>query len=205
MKKWHVALAMAMASLSAVVPGHTAGTRKLSELEHRILKDCDPVCELQVQDAAFSMLMEAYRQFQSFQIEQDFQARLRAASGMSDADQGSLIIDTQSKSLQTMRAWVEELARKERELRLQQLSSRVTNFRTAYNCVRRLDESDIGHPVSSHVDMRAAASELKTFRIVALGPTTAKLQTVQSSPAATIFLDAEPVDIPAEHLIAPCE
>ncbi len=202
MKK--LALAVFVCVMFALPRGE-AGTRKMSELDHRILKDCDPVCELQVQDTAFSMLMEAYRQFQSFQIEQDFQSRLRSASGMSDVDQGSLIIDTQSKSLQTMRAWVEELARKERELRLQQLSSRVTNFRTAYNCARRIDESDIGYAVSSRVDTRSAARELKTFRIVALGPTTAKLQTVRSSPAAAIFLDTEPVDVPAERLIAPCE
>ena len=163
------------------------------------------MCELQVRDTAFSMLMEAYRQFQSYQIEQDFQARLRSASAMNEGDQGSLMIDTQSKSLQTMRAWVEELARKERELRMHQLSSRVTNFRTAYNCARRLDESEIGYAVSSRVDMRSAASQLKNLRIVALGATTAKLRTAESSSAAALFIDAEVVDVPAEKLIAPCE
>ena len=88
----------------------------------RLRKYCDPVCELQSQDAAFSLLLETFRQFQSYQIETDYQNRLRAADGMNEKD-GSLVIQTSSQGLQTLRSFVGVLAREERDLRMQKLQT----------------------------------------------------------------------------------
>jgi hypothetical protein len=188
-----------------VAPLAVQAARHESRVEYLILRDCDPVCEVQAQDSAFSLLIEAYRQFQSYQIEQDFQARLRAAAGLNERENGTLIIDTHSQALQTLRAWVEELARKERELRFEQLHERVANFHTAYNCARRLDEDEVGFPVANRVDTRSAANEIRSYNIIALGSATTPLRTVKASPASSIFFDAPPADVPSERLIAPCE
>src|SRR6266446_2975753 len=96
-------------------------------VSQRIQKYCDPVCELQAQDSAFSLLIEAYRQFQSRQIELDYESRLKAAAGLG-AQADSLVIGTTLNSTRTLRAWVEMLAEKERELRLEQLQTRVVSF-----------------------------------------------------------------------------
>src|SRR6266404_2091602 len=71
-----------------------------SPVSKRITKYCDPVCEVQAQDSAFSLMIEAYRQFQGRQIQLDYEARLRAAAGLGkDAD--SLIIGTTLNSTRT--------------------------------------------------------------------------------------------------------
>jgi hypothetical protein len=171
----------------------------------RITQYCDPVCELRAQDSAFSLLIEAYRQFQARQIELDYEARLRAATGLGkEAD--SLVIDTTLNSTRTLRAWIEVLAEKERELRLEQLQTRVVNFTTAYHCSRKGDEQAIEQPVAIQVDPEAAARQLRTLRVLALGsPVRADFQTVKSTSAADVFLDSPPAEAWPQEIIGPCD
>ena len=176
-----------------------------SPVSKRITKYCDPVCEVQAQDSAFSLLIETYRQFQSRQIQLDYEARLRAAAGLGkDAD--SLIIGTTLNSTRTLRMWIEVLAEKERDLRLEQLQTRVVNFSTAYHCARKGDELAVEQPVPSKVDMPAAAQQLKTLRLLALGsPANADFQRVMSTPAADIFLDTAPAEPWQQEVVGPCD
>ncbi len=174
-------------------------------VSQRIQKYCDPVCELQAQDGAFSLLIEAYRQFQSRQIELNYESRLKAAAHLGQ-DPDSLVIGTTLTSVQTMRAWIEALAEKERDLRLEQLQTRVANFTTVYHCARKADEIAVEQPVASKVNTRAAARQLMTWRLLTLGsPARANFQAVASRPAADIFLDSAPADIWPEQLVGPCE
>jgi hypothetical protein len=183
----------------------TRGDLDSSPVTSRITKYCDPVCEVQTQDSAFSLVIEAYRQFQSRQIQIDYESRLRAAAGLGkDAD--TLVIDTKLNSAQTMRSWIEALADKERQLRLQQLQTRVANFTTVYHCARKGDEEAIQETVVSKVDVDAAAEQLKTLRMLTLGsPVNASIQEVTSTPAADVFLDSAPVPVRPEDLVGPCD
>jgi methylaspartate ammonia-lyase len=182
----------------------TAGL-DISPVTSRITKYCDPVCEVQTQDSAFSLVIEAYRQFQSRQIQIDYESRLRAAAGLGkEAD--TLVIDTKLNSAQTMRAWIEVLAEKERQLRLQQLQTRVANFTTAYHCARKGDEEAIQETVANKVDVYGAAQQLKTLRVLTVGsPVNANFQEVASTPAADMFLDSAPVPVRPEDLVGPCD
>lgn len=176
-----------------------------SPVSKRITRYCDPVCEVQAQDSAFSLLIEAYRQFQSRQIQLDYESRLRAAAGLGkEAD--SLVIGTTLNSTRTLRAWIEVLAEKERDLRLEQLQTRVVNFATAYQCARKGDELAVEQPVPSKVNIPAAAQQLKTLRLLALGsPTRADFQTVASTRAADIFLDTAPAEPWQQEVAGPCD
>jgi len=176
-----------------------------SPVSNRITKYCDPVCELQAQDSAFSLLIEAYRQFQSRQIQIDYEQRLRTAAELGNRPD-SLVIGTTLNSTRTLRAWVQLLAEKERDLRLEQLQTRVVNFATAYQCARRGDESTLEEPVANKVDASTAVRELKTLRVLALGsPASADFQTVVSRPAASIFLDSAPAEPWQDAVVGPCD
>jgi hypothetical protein len=196
-----------MISVVAIVQAGSTTREGLdsSPVTSRITKYCDPVCEVQTQDSAFSLVIEAYRQFQSRQIQIDYESRLRAAAGLGkDAD--TLVIDTKLNSARTVRAWIEVLADKERQLRLQQLQTRVANFTTAYHCARKGDEEDIQETVANKVDVYAATQQLKTLRVLTLGsPINANFQEVASTPAADIFLDSAPVPVRPEDLVGPCD
>jgi methylaspartate ammonia-lyase len=197
---------LAISTVAAVQAGSTTrGDLDSSTVTSRITKYCDPVCEVQTQDSAFSLVIEAYRQFQSRQIQLDYETRLRAAAGLGrDAD--TLVIDTKLNSAQTMRAWIEVLAEKERQLRLQQLQTRVANFTTAYHCARKGDEEAIQETVANKVDVYAAAQQLKTLRMLTLGSSiSANFQEVASTSAADIFLDSAPVPVRPEDLVGPCD
>jgi len=193
--------------LAVTVEAASATPRSVdgSAVSQRITKYCDPVCELNAQDSAFSLLIEAYRQFQSRQIQIDYESRLRAAAGLG-AQADSLVIGTTLNSTRTLRAWVEVLAEKERELRLEQLQARVVNFSSVYKCARKEDEAAIDQPVASKVNPETASEQLKTLRVLALGsPAKTDFQTVTSVPASTMFLDIPPVEVPASQLAEPCE
>ena len=176
-----------------------------SPVSNRITRYCDPVCELQAQDSAFSLLIEAYRQFQSRQIQIDYERRLRSAAELGNQPD-SLVIGTTLHSTRTLRQRVEVLAEKERDLRLEQLQTRVVNFATAYQCARRGDESALEKPVANKADAGAASRELKTLRVLALGsPASADFPTVVSRPAASIFLDSAPAEPWQDEVVGPCE
>jgi hypothetical protein len=203
MKYRQTALVLAVLAMT-LMAGETARAREGS-VDSRILKYCDPVCEIEAQDRAYSILIEAYRQFRSYQIQNDYMARLRAAAGLSD-EVGSLVIDATLDGVRTLRAWVIELARKERDLRMEQLQVQVANFHTAYGCARKLDEEDIETRVPSKVDTGTAAQALKRYNVVALGPPmTAKFRTVKAVPASRFFVDAPQIEVPPERLIQPCD
>ena len=204
MKRNIVTLAMVVGILGSLMSAARADSER-PDVASRITKYCDPVCELQSQDKAFSLLIEAFRQFQSHQIQNDYQTRLRAAAAMGE-EKGSLVISTQLEGIRTLRMWVEALAAKERDLRMEQLQSRGTNFRTAYNCARRVDEEEIQTTVANVVDPKGAGEELKTMRVVALGsPTVGGFKVVKAMPAAKYFYDAPAVEVSPDSLIAPCE
>ncbi len=176
-----------------------------SDVGGRLRRYCDPVCQIQSQDTAFSLLLETYRQFQSYQIETDYENRQRAIAGIRDED-GSLVIASTSKGQQTMRSFMMALARKERDLRMEKLETEVVNFRGAYGCVRKMDEEEVGGPVSSHVDMRAAAEQLKNFVILSSGPLArADFQSSRPVPASTVLVDEPPAEPNARDVIDPCE
>jgi hypothetical protein len=207
MKQFRTTLIVTLVA-AVTVPSFAAESQKRDSdqsVRTRILKYCDPVCELQSQDKAFAMLIEAYRQFQSHQIQTDFEQRLRAAAAIGE-ERGSMIIQADLNGVRTFRTFVEELAKKECELRMQQLQTQVTNFNTAYGCMRRVDEEDVGEAVTKQVDTKTAAAKLTTFSIVALGsPATANYRLVKAAPANSIFLDAPPVPAPMGRVIEPCD
>jgi hypothetical protein len=181
------------------------GGDESSDVGSRLRKYCDPVCQIQSQDSAFSLLLETYRQFQSYQIETDYENRQRAIAGIRDED-GSLVIASTSKGQQTMRSFMLALARREYDLRMQKLSTEVVNFRSAYGCVRKMDEDEVGEPVNNRVDMRAAADQLKNFVILSSGPLArADLRSARAVPASTVLVDAPPVDPDPRDVIDPCE
>src|SRR5436309_8332660 len=97
-------------------------TRAAETSDRELRKLCDPVCELRSQDQAFSLLMETYRQYQCYQIDSDYQTRLRQCAGLSE-ERGSLVIDSSSSGLRTLRQFVLGLAKAERDLRMQKLET----------------------------------------------------------------------------------
>jgi hypothetical protein len=171
----------------------------------RLRTYCDPVCELQSQDAAFSLLLETYRQFQSYQIETDYQNRLHAADRMNGKD-GSLVIRTSSQGLQTLRSFVGVLAKEERDLRMQKLQTEVVNFHGAYGCARKVDEGEAGGAVASRVNLRTAANKLRNFVLLSSGPLAkADLRSARTISASSVLVDAAPVDPNQDEVIEPCD
>jgi hypothetical protein len=176
-----------------------------ARIKSEIRKICDPVCELRSQDAAFSLLIEAYRQFQSHQIESDFEVRLKAANAMG-TERGSLVIASSLTGVQTLRSFVVMLAEKERDLRLERLQTQVANFRSTYGCARRVDEEELGVTVPASIDTRKAATKLRNFDIMAPGTlASANLRTPKSIAANTVLLDAPEVEPAEDQVIESCD
>jgi len=107
-----------------------------------------PVADLRNQDSAFSLLIESYRQMQTFMIEGDYEKRLRAAALVKDAKE---------------RDHINTLAAQERELRLAKLRNTLGNFNTAYNSSRHVTEKTAGVSVPNSVDTKAANDKLRSF------------------------------------------
>ena len=176
-----------------------------AKIKSEIRKICDPVCELRSQDGAFSLLIEAYRQYQSRQIQSDYEARLRAANAMSN-ERSSLVIASASQGLLTLRAFVVMLAEKERDLRMEELQTQVVNFRSAYSCVRRVDERELGATVPTAIDTRKAAAKLRNFKIIAPGTLAkADLKTSQSISSDAVLLDTPEVTPAEDQVIQSCD
>jgi len=115
-------------------------------------KNPDVVGELRNQDAAFSLLIEAYQQVQNGLIQSDYNARLQAAAKLTDMEQRRRVI---------------ALARQERDLRVQKLTGQLGNLSTTYDYARQRDEREAGIAVPSNVDPRAAAAKLRDFLVIA--------------------------------------
>lgn len=107
-----------------------------------------PVSNLRNQDSAFSLLIESYRQMQTFMIEGDYDKRLRAAALVKDPKE---------------RGHIETLAAQERELRLAKLHGMLEGFGAAYDTSRRESERAAGIHVESEVDIKAANEKLRKF------------------------------------------
>ena len=141
-------------------------------------RNADPVSELRNDDSAFSLLIEAYRQLQNNIIQVDYDARLQAASGLTDVKTRRQVI---------------ALAKQERELRLRKLYGQVSNLSTTYDLNRQRHEREAGIEVPSTVDTTAAAEKLKDF--VVLTPATenvSDIASIKSVPARTVLLDTRP-------------
>ena len=107
-----------------------------------------PVSDLRNQDSAFSLLIESYRQMQTFMIEGDYDKRLRGASLVKDAKD---------------REHIETLAAQERDLRLAKLRTTLGGFNAAYDTSRHESERNAGIQVPSEVDINAANEKLRKF------------------------------------------
>jgi hypothetical protein len=201
MKSVKIVLALVICGGNLVVRG---GELSSSSVRHRVLKYCDPVCELQSQDSAFSLLIEVYRQNKAHRIQSQYESRLSTASAMSK-ENGSLLIQADSEGIRTLRTWVLELAKKERDLSMKELQQDVVNYETAYGCSRRVDEQEIGVTVPKRIDTETAAAELQTYSIVALGSTADQsFHVVRPIPASTVLLDSAPIELTGPQ-IEQCE
>jgi hypothetical protein len=116
-------------------------------------KSVDPIAELRNQDTAFSLLMEAFRQIQGRIIQNDYEARIKAAHALSD--------------LKTRR-YVAELAKEERDLRVEKLYHQIGNLNLTYDHARRDDARALAvADVPVHLDTGHAAKTLMDFVFVA--------------------------------------
>jgi hypothetical protein len=141
-------------------------------------RNTNPVSELRNDDSAFSLLIEAYRQFQNHLIQMDYNARLHAASLLTDIK---------------VRRQVTVLAKQERELRIRKLYGQVDNLSTTYDLNRQRLEREAGVEAPSTVDTTAAAEKLRNF--VVLTPATesaSDIGSIKTIPARTVLLDTRP-------------
>ncbi len=143
----------------------------------------DPISELRNQDAAFSLLIEAFRQIQGRIIQTDYETRIKVANALSDL-----------KS----RRYVFHLARKERDLRMAKVYHQIGNLNLTYDKTRRDDERAVAvADVPAHIDTGTAAKTLMDFVFVAPAPPdkTSDIKTV-SVPAKDYLLDKMPDPVP---------
>jgi hypothetical protein len=116
-------------------------------------KPADPISELRNQDSAFSLLIEAFRQIQGRIIQNDYEARIKAANALSD--------------LKTRR-YVAQLAKEERYLRVEKLYHQIGNLNLTYDRTRRDDARVLAvADVPMHIDTSHAAKTLMDFVFVA--------------------------------------
>jgi hypothetical protein len=122
---------------------------------HDLGSTMDAAREFRNQDAALSLLLEAFRQIQSSVIESDYDSRIRAANSLRDMQ---------------VRDTVAILADFERYLRCRKLGKQVQSLLRAYEYARKDDEREAGVTVPSAVDLEAAATKLKSFRVIQGAP-----------------------------------
>lgn len=184
-------LALVVASLASE-GGRPSDQRPAPSSVSSAKKFCDPVCSLRSQDAAFSLLMETFRQHQSCHIEIDYQFRLQGIAEIK-GDPTANVIESNSKGLQMLRQFVYGLAKRERELRMVKLETQVANLQAAYSCVRKIDEDYVGEKVPKNLDQRTAQETLKDLVIIVPG-TLAKGDAVHARtvPASVVLLNPPP-------------
>jgi hypothetical protein len=159
--------------------------------------------ELKIQDAAFALLMETFRQFRSCEIEKFYQQRLNAAAVLEKKSQSPVVSD-HSEAERKLKEFVGALSTLERHLEHEKLQTQMVNCNTAYHCVRQFDEHRLGQTVVNSSDRRAAAAQLQAFVIVTDGPLRAVLSNKASSiPADAVLLDAEELPLPSPKVVPP--
>ncbi len=142
-------------------------------------KPVDPIAELRNQDSAFSLLIEAFRQIQGRIIQNDYEARIKAANALRD--------------LKTRR-YVAELAKEERDLRMEKLYHQIGNLNLTYDHTRRDDERALAvADVPVHIDTGHAAKTLMDFVFIAptAPDTTGEIKST-TVPAKNYLLDKLP-------------
>lgn len=195
------------AMTSAALAAETRSPARPSSSSARsATKFCDPVCELNSQDAAFAILVEVFRQHQSYRIESDFQSRLQQAAELKGTGADTLIIEADSKALQALRDLVRNLARHEKDLRLATMETQVANFQAAYSCVRKIDEDYVGERVPRVIDQQTAQNKIKEFVVIAPG-TLAKgdILSAPTIPASSVLLNLPTGPANTKELVEPCD
>jgi hypothetical protein len=134
-------------SYSAETQGETPAAQSVASS-----KSVNPVSELRNQDEAFSLLMEAFRQIQGRIIQNDYEARIKAANALDD--------------LKTRRRVV-ELANEERDLRVHKLYHQIGNLNLTYDNTRRDDERVANVDVPVHINTAHAAKTLMDYVFIA--------------------------------------
>jgi hypothetical protein len=112
----------------------------------------DPMSELQNQDTAFSLLIEGFREVQGRIIQNDYQARIKAANALDD--------------LKTRRRVV-KLAKEERQLRIEKLYHQIGNLTLTYRRAQDDDSQAVAVDVPVHVDTGHAATTLTHYVFIA--------------------------------------
>jgi hypothetical protein len=167
-------------------------------------KFCDPVCELRSQDAAFALLVEVYRQHQSFQIESDFQVRLQYIRQAPDPE--NWVVEANSEILRRIRELIRQLALREREFRMAKMETQVANFHSAYSCLRKVDEDYLGEKVAKNIDPQAAREKIKDLVVLAPGSLGQDgVKAAPSLPASTVLFNPPPGPAVMRDLVEPCE
>ena len=145
------------------------------------IKATNPVSELRNQDSAFSLLIEAFRQVQGRIIQNDYEARLKAANALDD--------------LKTRRHVV-GLANQERELRLQKLYHQIGNLNSTYDNTRHDDERVANVEVPVHIDTAHAAKTLMDYAFIApAGKDSSGEIKTTTIPAKNYLLDKMPAPV----------
>jgi hypothetical protein len=145
------------------------------------IKTTNPVSELRNQDSAFSLLIEAFRQVQGRIIQNDYEARLKAANALDD--------------LKTRRHVV-ELVNQERELRLQKLYHQIGNLSLTYDNTRHDDERAANVEVPVHIDTAHAAKTLMDYAFIApAGKDSSGEIKTTTIPAKNYLLDKMPAPV----------
>jgi len=134
-------------SFSAETQGETAAAQPVA-----VSKPVNPVSELRNQDEAFSLLIEAFRQIQGRIIQNDYEARIKAANALDD--------------LKTRRRVV-ELANQERDLRVRKLYHQIGNLNLTYDNTRHDDERVANVDIPVHIDTGHAAKTLMDYVFIA--------------------------------------
>jgi hypothetical protein len=111
-----------------------------------------PISELQNQDTAFSILMEAFRQIQGRIIQNDYEARITAINALRDIKMHRSIV---------------ELAKQERELRVAKLEHQIGNLNLTYDHTRRDDAHAVAVDVHVPIDTSHAAKTLMDYVFIA--------------------------------------
>lgn len=172
-------------------------------------KFCDPVCELKSQDAAFSLLLEGYRQHEAYHIESDYQGRLQQIANLKELrspDVPTLVLESNTRAMRRLRELVLGLVRQEREVRLSIMETRVANFQAAYSCVRKIDEDYLGERVPRTSTPAAAQKELGDFVAIIPGSLAkGDIAIAPSVPASSVLLLPTSGTANPHDLVEPCD
>lgn len=139
------------------------------------MNEVAPATRLRKQDSAFSLLIEAYRQFHNHLIQSDYDRQRRAAARLPDRES---------------RRQALALVERERDLRVRKLCTQLATFAVAYDYSRQRDQRNEGISVPRAVDADAAAEELKEFVVIV--PPAGNSSKPGTIPADAVLRDKQP-------------